>query len=92
VGNTPEPQSAREVLEYFLNHPSAADSLEGIARWRLMNQQIDKTVQETSEAIEWLVLHGYLIEAAVSRSGQIYRLNPQKQSAAKRLLRKKTAH
>ena len=83
------PGSARDVLEYFIRHPLASDSLEGIARWRLMEQLIDRTVRETSEGVEWLVSQGYLIEAAQSRSGRIYRLNPKKQGEAKRLLNRK---
>ena len=89
VEHTPEPETAREVLEYFLSHPAAADSLEGIARWRIMQQRIENVVQETAYAVQWLLSKGLLVESAVSRSGRIYRLNPEKQDLAMRFARKK---
>lgn len=35
---------ALEILQYYLRHPEAADTLEGVARWRLLEQRIHHTV------------------------------------------------
>ena len=78
---------AREILAYFLRNPAAADSLEGIARWRLLEQAIHRTIVETEGALAWLVDNGYLIEVDLPHSRRLYRLNPEKQDAAGQLLR-----
>jgi len=49
------PEVIREVMRYFIAHPHAVDSLEGIARWRLRRMRVDDTVAETGIALEWLV-------------------------------------
>ncbi len=79
------PGPAREILAYFLRNPAASDSLEGIARWRLLEQAIHRTVTETEGALSWLVQEGYLIEMP-RQSRRIYCLNPQKQQDAQELL------
>jgi hypothetical protein len=79
----PRTQSvAREIMSYFLDHPEATDSLEGIARWRLMLRQIDRTVEETAVALRVLI-KDELIEEVSSQSGpSLYRLNPGKRTEA----------
>jgi hypothetical protein len=81
------PKPAREILEYFLRNPNAADSLEGIARWRLLEQVIHRTIVETEGALKWLVEEGYLIAVEQRRSRPLFRLNPEKHLAAGKLLR-----
>jgi hypothetical protein len=78
---------AREILAYFLRNPSAADSLEGIARWRLLEQAIHRTILQTEGALSWLVKNGYLIEVEQTHSRRLFRLNPEKQAAAGELLK-----
>lgn len=80
---------AREILSYFLRNPAAADSLEGIARWRLMEQAIHRTIVETEDALDWLVEQGYLIEVAHQGSRPLFHLNPEKEQAAGALLKKR---
>ncbi len=81
------PKPAREILEYFLRNPKVADSLEGIARWRLLEQVIHRTISETEGALKWLVEEGYLIEVEQPCSRRLFRLNPEKHLAAGDLLR-----
>jgi hypothetical protein len=78
---------AREILSYFLRNPAAADSLEGIARWRLLEQAIHRTIVETEDALNWLVEQGYLIEVTHQRSRPLFHLNPDKEQAAGALLK-----
>lgn len=77
---------AREIMTYFLRHPVAADSLEGIARWRLMLQKIDQTVDETAAALRMLVEGGLMEEIRNGLGEPIFRLNPNKREEAERLL------
>ena len=72
------PEVAADILNYFYRHPQAADSLEGIVRWRLLEAQIHRSLQETHQALDWLVARGFLVEETMQASGTLYRLNPQK--------------
>jgi hypothetical protein len=84
---------SKEVLSYFVRHPEAADSLEGIARWRLLDELTRRTVDETAAALKWLVAHGFLVEISPSASPPIYRLNATKIAEAKKFvgLRRKSS-
>lgn len=86
-----EREVPKEILSYFLRHPEAADDLEGVARWRLLNELIDRSVEETREALEWLVERGFLMKMSRTGTGTIYRLNKQERLAAKGFLKKPAA-
>jgi hypothetical protein len=73
---------AQQILSYFLHHPKSADSLEGIARWRLLEEKIHHTLVETRTALDRLVADGYLRVISVPGSDQIYALNPTKREEA----------
>jgi hypothetical protein len=75
-----------QILSYFLRNPSATDSLEGIARWRLLEEAIHRNVWETEKALQWLVREGYLVETVHPHSGRLFSLNAERQSEAKSLL------
>lgn len=76
---------AKDILEYFLRNPQAADDLEGVARWRLMSQAIYRDLQETSAALEYLVGRGLLTR--VSRPGAaFFRLQAEQRAGAEAFL------
>jgi len=76
----------REVLRYFVRHPGAADDVRGVAQWRLLNEFVTRTVDETQQALTWLVAQGYLVETATVGSGKIYSLHPDRAGDAFALL------
>jgi hypothetical protein len=79
------------VLNYFVRNPQAADTLEGIARWRLLEEQLHNSLRQTDAAIQWLVDQGYLQAIHPVSSGRLYRLDPRRQEdAVKFLARHKT--
>jgi hypothetical protein len=81
-----EPERAREVLAYFVRHPQAADSLEGVARWRLLEETIYRRVEEVEEALRWLVERGFLAEESAVFGPAQFRLNPKSSAKAARFL------
>jgi len=81
-----QPKRAKEVLEHFVRNPQAADTLEGIARWRLLREAVYRGVEETAEALDWLVAEGFLNETGTTHSKPVYSLNPNAISKASRLL------
>src|SRR3974390_3096486 len=69
-GEDPKLVVAREILGYFLLNPEAADSLTEIARWRLMQETVRRTVESTQEALNWLTTEGYLREESRAGTGR----------------------
>lgn len=66
---------AREVLQYFLHHPRAADDLLGLVHFRLLNEG-QHNVEQTRSVLIALVEMGLLLEDSAVGCGPIYRLNP----------------
>jgi hypothetical protein len=62
------------------------DSLEGITRWRLLEQALHLKLVETQKALNWLVEHGYVVEEERSSTPRMFRLNPEKAGEAETLL------
>ena len=83
-----EPPSAivRQILSYFVRNPQATDSLEGIARWRLLEEQIHQSLQQTDAALKWLLSKGYLQEIRPVGSVPLYRLDAKRQAEAAQFL------
>jgi hypothetical protein len=76
----------KDVLRYFLRHPRAADTLEGVSRWRLLEVKVDRRIEETQGALAWLVARGFLKEHTTVASGRIFRLTEEKRTEAERFL------
>ena len=81
-----EPELASQVLRYFVRHPKALDSLEGIARWRLLDEAVEHTVRATNEALDWLVARGVLQQTGGPGRLPVYGLAPGKKEEAARIL------
>jgi hypothetical protein len=54
---------AREIARYLVEHPDAADTLDGIRRWWLTRQRYEDATVLVQRAVELLVREG----AAVGR-------------------------
>jgi hypothetical protein len=80
------PTQAREILDYFLRNPRAADSLEGVARWRLLEGTVERCVEEVNQALGWLVDEGFLLEESPKGSAPIFCLNKERAAEAARFL------
>ena len=76
-----------QILDYFVRHPEAVDSADGIAHWRLLGEFSQLSLAETEEGLGWLVLRGYLREVAVPGSRHVYALNPDMKEQATQFLR-----
>ena len=87
-----EPYSSPEkaivqILDYFLRHPAAVDSADGIAHWRLLGETGQLSLTETEEALNRLVSRGYLREVEVPGSRHVYAFEPEMQEKAKQFLK-----
>lgn len=84
--STPTKKLAKEILHYFLRNPQAADSLKGVAQWRLLEERVHRQVEDTDAALHWLVEHGFLTRLAPRFTEPVYQLNAQKRGEAERFL------
>ena len=77
----------RQILGYFVGSPQMADTLEGIARWRLLQERVRLSVRQTEAALGWLVEKGFIVEARpVGLRSPVFCLNPERLRDAKRFL------
>ena len=53
-------QIARDVEGYLARHPGAADTAEGIARWWLVQSQVEAQLPRIESALDLLVSRGVL--------------------------------
>ena len=77
---------AKEILDYFLRHPEAADTLSGIARWRLLEEAVHRNVASTQSALYWLTTQGFLQEVSMKGTESVFCLNRDKRADAERFV------
>ena len=73
----PDPEVERIALEierYVSLHPTAADTLEGIARWWVVRGQPE--LNSVEAALEWLVQRGLLQRRALPDGNSLYSRAP----------------
>jgi hypothetical protein len=85
-----ENEVVKRILRYFVRNPNAADSLEGIARWRLLEEQIHHSLQETEIALTWLVEQGFLDEVKALGPAPVFRLNTRHRARAVSFLQRRS--
>ena len=61
-GTQDDDAMAESVLRYLAEHPEAADTLEGIAEWWLMRQQVRVSVTRLARVLRRLTDTGVLEE------------------------------
>jgi hypothetical protein len=82
----PTSELAKEILSYFLRNPQAADSLEGVTRWRLLEERVHRELEDTDVALGWLVHHGFLVKASSLWTEAVYRLNESNRGDAEQFV------
>jgi hypothetical protein len=85
-----DPARIREVLSFFLRHPQTSDSVEGIARWRLLDEVVFRTVEETERIVDELVSLGFLEEITSPGVPRLFRLREETAEQAAVYVRNRT--
>jgi hypothetical protein len=87
-GSPRRPTRALAILRHYVEHPGTADTLEGLAGWRLLEDFVQQRVMDTERALQWLVRQRYLEKiGGTAITPDLYRLNPGKRLEAERLIR-----
>lgn len=76
------PRLAKDILSYFIKHPMAADTCEGLARWRLLEEYVEQTTRDTEKALDWLVDHGFLSTRKGAGNRAVFVLNDARRQDA----------
>ena len=87
---TPGVDIAQEILAYLVKRPQAQDTVEGIARWWILQQRIEQHVEDVEDALNRLVLDGFVIEFKPRALDAMYTLNKEKLAEIQALLVKKS--
>jgi hypothetical protein len=57
-----EQKLAQQIQEYLELRPQAGDTLEGIANWWLLRQQVNESVEEIKRALAMLKTRNVIVE------------------------------
>ena len=84
------PQVAHKILAYLLKNPDAKDTLEGIANWWLLQQDIQRNVVLVKKAVERLITKGFILAGHGNDLQTYYYLNPVQIPAISALIERKS--
>lgn len=79
------------MLEFFLTTPKAADTVEGITRWRLLDVAVHHALNDTRKAVRFLAEKGFLKASQVTGSEDIFSLDETQRASAEQFWRDLTA-
>jgi hypothetical protein len=63
---------AEEIQLYLFNHPNAADTLGGIARWWLTRQRYEEATSLVKKALDNLFARGLVAQSTSANDQHIY--------------------
>lgn len=71
-GTVKNDEVAEQILEYLRGHPHACDTLEGIARWWIMDQRLCESVLIVQQALGWLKAKRLVLERTMPDGRTLY--------------------
>ena len=72
---TEESEVARDLLSYLIENPDAADTLEGIVEWWLLERKIHIGIVKVKQALEQMTAKGLILARMGSDSRVRYLIN-----------------
>jgi hypothetical protein len=80
-------EMALKILRYLDENPNAADTVEGILQWWLLDRAIIEEEKAVSQALDSLVKSNLIVAVQTADARQHYRLNTQQIKKARKLVR-----
>jgi len=77
----------RQILHYLTEHPDAKDTIQGIPRWWLPKNPVERRKEEVREAVDVLVARGWVTKRQITPSRSLYGMNKEKLEEIKVFLR-----
>jgi hypothetical protein len=81
--------TAQRILAYLVEHPQAQDTLAGIMRWWLLEQEIRDWIDQVQKALDELVDQKLVLELRAKDGSTHYRINRRTMGKIKALLKNK---
>ncbi|HEU4595197.1 MAG TPA: hypothetical protein VFS10_08495 [Pyrinomonadaceae bacterium] len=78
---------ALKILNYLAENPKAADTVDGILQWWLLDQTIIEEEERVAQALKCLVERDLLVTVQASDSRRHYQLNAERIEETRRLIR-----
>jgi hypothetical protein len=63
---------SEEIQRSLLNHPYAADTLDGITKWWLENGFVFVPVSRVEKALDWLIIHHVVVKESLPDGGTVF--------------------
>lgn len=82
----PQPRLVRSILSFYLERPTLVETNEGLARWRLLEERIDRTLRETQAALDWLVDERFLREIPRRSGAPVFMMNYDRRQDAEKFV------
>ena len=76
-----------QILHHLTEHPDAKDTIQGILRWWLPKNPVERRKEEVQEAVDILVARGWVTKRQIAPSRSIYGMNKEKLEEIKAFLR-----
>ncbi len=70
----------QDILNYLLEHPDANDTVDGIARWWILEQRIKREMAQVRSSLDGLEDKGWILARRGPDNVAHYRLNPERKS------------
>ena len=79
----------QQILCHLIAHPDAKDTVQGILRWWLPKDPVERSEEEVQNALDVLVARGWVrvTKRQTITSQQLYGLNKEKPEEIERFLR-----
>jgi hypothetical protein len=75
-----------EILAYLTANPEAQDTVEGVAEWWLLEQQIKNQTAAVKIALDDLVSRGFMLEHRGKDNRTHYRVNSRKRRQISKII------
>lgn len=72
---TDSSEITNEIMTYLANHPNAADTLDGVAKWWLLDRSDKLQLGQVKQALDELVAKGLVAAQKGGDSKIVYRVN-----------------
>jgi len=70
-----EDKISEQILDYLRKNPDAGDTLEGVASWWMLRQQVQESLTAVQQAIEKLKTKGLISECMTPDKRTVYVAN-----------------
>lgn len=68
----------QQILHHLIEYPNAKDTIQGILRWWLPKDPVERSDTEVQEALDELVKQGWVTQRQTATSQRFYGLNEEK--------------